>query len=72
MPVYGPDDLFPEAHAASSALKIAEEYKKGEAVVVNMSGRGDKDIFISAMEIDRKNWIDYLKSEVARGENHEN
>lgn len=60
------------AHAASAALKIAEEYKKGEAVIVNMSGRGDKDIFISAMEIDRKNWIDYLKSEVARGENHEN
>ena len=60
------------AHAASAALEVASGYKKGEAVIVNMSGRGDKDIFISAMEIDRENWIAYLKSEVARGENYEN
>ena len=56
------------AHAAAVALKVAKEYKKSEAVIVNMSGRGDKDIFISAMQLDRRNWIDYLKSEVERGE----
>ncbi len=55
------------AHAASTALKIAKEYKKGEAVIVNMSGRGDKDIFISAMELDRKNWSGFLESEIKRG-----
>ncbi len=55
------------AHAASAALKIAKEYKNSEAVIVNMSGRGDKDIFISAMELDRKNWGGFLESEIKRG-----
>ena len=60
------------AHAAAAALKIAASYKKGEAVIVNMSGRGDKDIFISAMELDRENWLQYLRNEVLRGEGYEN
>ncbi|MDX9800588.1 MAG: tryptophan synthase subunit beta [Spirochaetia bacterium] len=55
------------AHAASAAVKIAKEYKSSEAVIVNMSGRGDKDIFISAMELDRKNWSAFLESEIRRG-----
>jgi len=32
------------AHAVAHALKLAREMKSGEAVVVNLSGRGDKDV----------------------------
>ena len=32
------------AHAVAYALKLAREMKSGEAVVVNLSGRGDKDV----------------------------
>ncbi|HXD33319.1 MAG TPA: tryptophan synthase subunit beta [Pyrinomonadaceae bacterium] len=32
------------AHAVAHALKIAREYDRDEIVVVNLSGRGDKDI----------------------------
>jgi tryptophan synthase beta chain len=32
------------AHAVAHALKLAREMKQSEAVVVNLSGRGDKDV----------------------------
>ncbi|MET0622961.1 MAG: tryptophan synthase subunit beta [Pyrinomonadaceae bacterium] len=32
------------AHAVAHALKLAGEMKRGEALVVNLSGRGDKDV----------------------------
>lgn len=32
------------AHAVAHALKLAREMKGGEALVVNLSGRGDKDV----------------------------
>ncbi|HEX8149275.1 MAG TPA: tryptophan synthase subunit beta [Pyrinomonadaceae bacterium] len=32
------------AHAVAHALKLAREMKPGEALVVNLSGRGDKDV----------------------------
>jgi tryptophan synthase beta chain len=32
------------AHAVAHALKLAREMKSGEALVVNLSGRGDKDV----------------------------
>jgi tryptophan synthase beta chain len=32
------------AHAVSHALKVASAMKKDEVVVVNLSGRGDKDV----------------------------
>jgi len=35
-------------------------------VVVNVSGRGDKDLFITAPRFDREDWLAFLKSEVAR------
>ena len=36
------------AHAGACAMKIAKELPKDEAVIINMSGRGDKDIFITS------------------------
>jgi tryptophan synthase beta chain len=32
------------AHAVAHALKVASEMKRGEILVVNLSGRGDKDV----------------------------
>ncbi len=52
------------AHAAAAAMKLAGEMKRNEAIVVNMSGRGDKDLFITAKALDRERWIEFLKSEV--------
>ncbi len=52
------------AHGGAEALKLAAPLPKEKAVVVNMSGRGDKDIFISAKALQRESWIGFLKSEV--------
>ena len=32
------------AHAVAYILKEAKKYKKGDIVVINLSGRGDKDL----------------------------
>jgi tryptophan synthase beta chain len=54
------------AHAGAEAIKMAGKLPKEKALIVNMSGRGDKDIFIMAPEMDRDNWIDFLKEEIVR------
>ncbi len=54
------------AHAAAVAMRIAQEYPKEKALVVNMSGRGDKDLFILAHALDPANWSAFLKEEAAR------
>ena len=53
------------AHAGAAARKIAPEYKKDEVIIINMSGRGDKDLFILAPRLDRENWLSFLSNEVA-------
>ncbi|MCC8180845.1 MAG: tryptophan synthase subunit beta [Planctomycetes bacterium] len=55
------------AHAGAAAMKLAKQLRPSDAIVVNMSGRGDKDLFITAKAIDPKPWIEYLKSEVGNG-----
>ncbi len=52
------------SHALALAFKKAKEYSKDKIMVVNVSGRGDKDIFITARELDKENWIKFLTSEV--------
>jgi len=56
------------AHAGVAAMKLAPTLKPDQAIVVNMSGRGDKDIFISAKVITPEPWIAFLKDEVKRYE----
>jgi len=56
------------AHGGAEALKLAAGLPKNKAVVVNMSGRGDKDIFISAKALQPESWREFLRSEVAEGE----
>ena len=57
------------AHAGAAAMKIAKELPKDKAVVINMSGRGDKDLFITSPVFRKQEWIDFLKAEVERLEN---
>jgi tryptophan synthase beta chain len=54
------------AHAAAAVMKLAREYPPDADIVVNMSGRGDKDLFILARALDRENWLPYLREESAR------
>ncbi|MCF7916019.1 MAG: tryptophan synthase subunit beta [Spirochaetaceae bacterium] len=56
------------AHGGAEALKLAARLPKDKAVVVNMSGRGDKDIFISAKALQPEAWLDFLKHEVTESE----
>jgi tryptophan synthase beta chain len=56
------------AHAGAEAMKLAPTLPKDKAVIVNMSGRGDKDIFISAKIITPEPWIAFLKDEVEKYE----
>ncbi len=55
------------AHAAAAAMKLAREYPPQKAIVVNMSGRGDKDLFIMAGALDTENWRAFLAAESGVG-----
>ena len=54
------------AHACAAVIKLAKELGPGKTIVVNMSGRGDKDIFISAAALDGTNWKAFLEDEAGR------
>lgn len=55
--------------SSRAALEVkpgVPELRPGAAIVVNVSGRGDKDLFITAPRFDREDWLAFLESEVAR------
>jgi tryptophan synthase beta chain len=52
-------------HAIACALKEARTMKPGEIVLVNMSGRGDKDIFTIADALGDERWYEFLRARVA-------
>ena len=54
------------AHAGAAAMKIAKELPKDKAVIINMSGRGDKDLFITSPVFRKAEWIEFLKAEIER------
>ncbi len=54
------------AHAGAAAMKIAKEIPKDKAIIVNMSGRGDKDVFITSPEFRPAEWKRFLESELER------
>jgi tryptophan synthase beta chain len=58
------------AHACVEAYKRAPKMKKNEIIVVNISGRGDKDLFITAPYFDTE-WKDFLAREIGRLEHGE-
>jgi len=51
------------AHAGAAAIVLARSLGPGKTVVVNMSGRGDKDIFISAAALDGPAWRTFLREQ---------
>ena len=61
------EGIFPAmetSHAIAYAVKKAKKMKKNQSIVVNVSGRGDKDIFITAPKMDKTNWKQFLKEEI--------
>ena len=53
---------FESAHAVAHAIKIAPKIDKKKIIVVNLSGRGDKDIFTIADALGDESWKEYLRS----------
>jgi tryptophan synthase beta chain len=54
------------AHGLAAAYREAPGMKPGSLVVANVSGRGDKDLFITAPVFDGADWLAFLESEVER------
>ena len=54
------------AHAGAQAIKLAKEMGKNQTLVVNMSGRGDKDVFITSPVFRKDEWLGSLHSEIQR------
>ncbi len=52
------------SHALSGVLKIAKT-TRDKRIVVNVSGRGDKDIFITAKALQKDAWCAFLENEIA-------
>jgi tryptophan synthase beta chain len=48
------------AHAFVQAFKEAPELSSDDAVIINMSGRGDKDIFTIAQAFDDPSWKEFI------------
>ncbi len=54
------------AHAGAEAIKLAPTLPKDKAIIVNMSGRGDKDVFITCPVFRREEWLSFLHAEIER------
>lgn len=54
------------AHAGAEAIKLAPKLPKDKAIIINMSGRGDKDIFITCPVFRPSKWKQFLISELER------
>lgn len=55
------------AHAVSHAIKLAPTLQKNKIIVVNLSGRGDKDLFILAKAYKDKKFYEFMKQQVEEG-----
>lgn len=60
------------SHAAAYAMKLAPAVPKDKAIIINMSGRGDKDVFITSPVFRPEEWKDFLRSELKRLEENKN
>ena len=56
------------AHAGAAGIKLAKACPTDRAIVICMSGRGDKDLFIVARELATDSWAAFLRAEVERCE----
>jgi len=49
------------SHAFAQAFKEAPTLPKDDVIIINQSGRGDKDIFTVADAIDDPKWKEFIK-----------
>ena len=54
------------AHAGAQAIKMAPTLPKNKSIIINMSGRGDKDIFITCPVFRPEQCKEFLVSELER------
>lgn len=54
------------SHALAEAIKLAPVLSKDKNIVVNVSGRGDKDIFITSKAIEPQKWFAFIDDELMR------
>lgn len=52
------------SHAVAKAVKLAPKLRKDQIIVVNLSGRGDKDLFIVAKAVKDKGFMNFLREYV--------
>lgn len=55
------------AHAVAHAMKVAPKLATNKVIVVNLSGRGDKDIFILTKAFKDKNFYEFMKDLIEEG-----
>jgi tryptophan synthase beta chain len=53
------------AHAFATALKEAPQLSRADAILVNQSGRADKDIFTVADALGDERWKEFLREKAA-------
>jgi tryptophan synthase beta chain len=53
-------------HAVAGALREAGQMRPDQSALINLSGRGDKDIFTIATALQDRNWVQFLKDKAAR------
>lgn len=54
------------SHALGILTQMMPEFKEDSIIVVNISGRGDKDLFIVAPEIEKEHWKNFLTAELEK------
>ena len=54
------------AHGLAGGFKRAKQMRPDQNVVINLSGRGDKDIFNIARAFPQREWTEFLQREAAR------
>lgn len=52
-------------HAVAGALREAASSPEGSIILINLSGRGDKDIFTIGDALGDQRWVDFLKAKAA-------
>lgn len=53
------------AHGFAQAIKEAQTMRPDEVILINMSGRGDKDIFTIADALDDEHWKQFIQQKAA-------
>jgi tryptophan synthase beta chain len=63
------EGIFPaleSAHAVAEVIKLAPKLSSKEIIIANISGRGDKDLFIVTRALQDESFYQFLKQEVKK------